>query len=570
MKEVLERMTFRFCPQCGTKLQCGFKFCPSCGEKIPCATDAEDIVTTISSPPKVDDSSSSYESAEVHGFLSSSTVSPRPALRTTRKSRHLDRKRKLNVKESPPHVTQGDSAECPTTSPEQNSVKRGVKQARTVGSPSSRSVRRKATLVQTAAEGEKGTNEATKTAQESTTDVSALAISSPGSSPNSKSLSKVRRKARLVQTAAEGEKGTNEATKTAQESTMDVSAPTISSPGSSPTSKSLSKGREHGKAKKTKNTPALEPLEDGMEVTDTTGRKWTLQRLLSQSKTELMYEVVQKGPAPNESTYVLKMGAKDGRIFNEQNFLQRAAKPLSVSKWAKQHSMDLLGIPSYVGFGFHADTYRFLIFSTIGQPLQSIMKDNKLLTEKNVLHLTCRILDALHYIHSNEYVHGDVNAENIYIQAGHSTQVYLVGYCQAFRYCPSGQHVEYREGRRALPESSLELISLDCHKGVAPSRRSDLQSLGYCMLRWHTGALPWGALVEPDKVAALKHRYMDDVPALMSHCFGWKRISNAFQSYLTAVSALQYTEQPDYSELKTLLSASLSQLGGSLNEPLVF
>ncbi|XP_054627158.1 inactive serine/threonine-protein kinase VRK3 isoform X3 [Dunckerocampus dactyliophorus] len=467
MEEDWARVTFRFCPQCGTKLQWGFKFCPSCGEKIPGAAVASGLEDTSASPnispSKVDkalkDSSGCHGSTEVHGCLSSITVSPRPALRKTRKSCRLDRVVKLNVKEAPPSKTQGDNVECTTSSPKQNPVKRGVKKAATVEFTSPRSGRGKARLFQPVEEGGK----------------------------------------------AEGP-------------TMD-----ISSPGSSPNSKSL-------------------------------------------------FKVVQKGSktTSSESSYILKMGAKDGRIFNEQNFLQRAAKPVSVDKWIKQHNMDLLGIPSCVGFGFHSDSYRFLIFSTIGQSLPSVMQDNKLLPEKTVLHLTCRLLDVLHYIHSNEYVHGDVTAENVYIQTGHPTQVYLVGYSHAFRYCPSGRHVEYSEGRRALPEGPLDFISLDAHKGVAPSRRSDLQSLGYCMLHWHTGVLPWSALADPDKVATLKQRYMGDVPALLSHCLGRKRDSSGFRSYLTAVAALQYTEQPDYSELKAKLSAALSQLGGYLDEPLVF
>lgn len=34
----------------------------------------------------------------------------------------------------------------------------------------------------------------------------------------------------------------------------------------------------------------VEPLEEGEELTDTTGKKWTLGKLLSQSTTELIYE----------------------------------------------------------------------------------------------------------------------------------------------------------------------------------------------------------------------------------------------------------------------------------------
>uniref|UniRef100_H3CV98 VRK serine/threonine kinase 3 n=1 Tax=Tetraodon nigroviridis TaxID=99883 RepID=H3CV98_TETNG len=319
--------------------------------------------------------------------------------------------------------------------------------------------------------------------------------------------------------------------------------------------------------KRAKSTSAVAPLQDGQMLTDTTGKKWSPAQLLRQSTTELIYEVARAGA--KESGHILKLGAKDGKIFNEQNFLQRAAKPSSVEKWIKQHKMDFLGIPSCVGFGLHADSYRFLIFSDVGRSLQSVMEEEKmLLSETAVLQLACRILDALHYIHTNEYVHADINAENIYIQQGDKSQVFLVGYHHAFRFCPGGQHVEYREHSRTPHEGATEFISLDMHKGAAPSRRSDLQSLAYCMLHWSTGTLPWAGFAQPGKIAAEKQRYMGDVPALLGDCFRTGTVPRAFETYVSAVMALQYTEVPDYGALRDGLSQGLRQQGGSLEQPL--
>lgn len=44
------------------------------------------------------------------------------------------------------------------------------------------------------------------------------------------------------------------------------------------------------KSKKAKHASAVEPLQEGEEVTDTAGKKWKLVKLLSQSTTELLYE----------------------------------------------------------------------------------------------------------------------------------------------------------------------------------------------------------------------------------------------------------------------------------------
>ncbi|KAM9409224.1 serine/threonine-protein kinase VRK3 isoform 2-T6 [Pholidichthys leucotaenia] len=325
------------------------------------------------------------------------------------------------------------------------------------------------------------------------------------------------------------------------------------------------------KAKKAKYAPCVDLLPEGEEVTDTTGKKWKLMNQISQSTTELIYEVLRLNSKETHHIHHIKLGTKDGRIFNEQNFLQRAAKPVSVEKWIKQNKLDFLGVPSCVGFGLHSDLYRFLIFPNMGQSLQSIIKkEKKPLSEKVVLQLACRILDVLLYIHSNEYVHADISAENIYIKPGEKSQVYLTGYCHAFRYSPGGKHVEYREASRTPHEGAVEFISLDAHKGAGPSRRSDLQSLGYCMLHWHTGSLPWTELTQPDQVASQKKRFMEDITGLLHHCFGKKKVSSAFQTYLTAVMALQYSEQPNYLALKSELGAALLQLGGSMEELLSF
>lgn len=44
------------------------------------------------------------------------------------------------------------------------------------------------------------------------------------------------------------------------------------------------------KTKRAKQVSSVEPLQDGEEVTDTTGKKWKLVKILSQTVTELIYE----------------------------------------------------------------------------------------------------------------------------------------------------------------------------------------------------------------------------------------------------------------------------------------
>uniref|UniRef100_A0A8C5EYV3 Protein kinase domain-containing protein n=2 Tax=Gopherus TaxID=38771 RepID=A0A8C5EYV3_9SAUR len=336
----------------------------------------------------------------------------------------------------------------------------------------------------------------------------------------------------------------------------EVWSPQAASPSTKVTSKAKFSPRSPRRLKSTSVTP----LPEGKILTDQNSKQWKLGKLLNQSVCGLMYEAQSaSGACPQKQRYFLKLDAKDGRIYNEQIFLQRAAKKITVDKWKRMHSVPLLGIPNCIGFGLHESNYRFLVFPELGRTVQSILGDGtNLLTEKPVFQIAIRVLDSLEYIHGNEYVHGDVTAENIYVNPDDLAEVTLAGYCFAFRYCPGGKHVAQCQGSRTPHEGTIEFISLDGHRGAGPSRRSDLQSLGYCMVKWLCGFLPWtDDLADVHKVMEQKERYQMDVVGLLRLCFGRKPIPDALHNYLQQAMALAFEEEPDYEALRKLLGKPL-------------
>ncbi|KAM9124734.1 serine/threonine-protein kinase VRK3 isoform 1-T1 [Pangshura tecta] len=328
----------------------------------------------------------------------------------------------------------------------------------------------------------------------------------------------------------------------------------------SPSTKVASKAKFSPRSPRQLKSTSVAPLPEGKILTDQNSKQWKLGKLLNQSVCGLMYEAQSaSGACPQKQRYFLKLDTKDGRIYNEQIFLQRAAKKITVDKWKRMHSVPLLGIPNCIGFGLHESNYRFLVFPELGRTVQSILDDGtNLLTEKPVFQIAIRVLDSLEYIHGNEYVHGDITAENIYVNPDDLTEVTLAGYCFAFRYCPRGKHVAQRDGSRTPHEGTIEFISLDGHRGAGPSRRSDLQSLGYCMVKWLCGFLPWtDDLADVHKVMEQKERYKTDVVGLLRLCFGRKPIPDALHNYLQQAMALAFEEEPDYEALRKLLGKPL-------------
>ncbi|XP_011766314.2 serine/threonine-protein kinase VRK3 isoform X1 [Macaca nemestrina] len=328
--------------------------------------------------------------------------------------------------------------------------------------------------------------------------------------------------------------------------------------------------------KRSRVTTSLEALPTGTVLTDKSGRQWKLKFLQTRDDQGILYEAAPTSALACDSElqkqkFSLKLDAKDGRLFNEQNFFQRAAKPLQVNKWKKLYSTPQLAIPTCMGFGVHQDKYRFLVLPSLGRSLQSALdvSPEHVLSERSVLQVACRLLDALEFLHENEYVHGNVTAENIFVDPEDRSQVTLAGYGFAFRYCPSGKHVAYVEGSRSPHEGDLEFISMDLHKGCGPSRRSDLQSLGYCMLKWLYGFLPWtNCLPNTEDIMKQKQKFTDKPGPFVGPCGHWIRPSETLQNYLKVVMALKYEEKPPYAVLRNNLEALLQDLRVSPYDPI--
>ncbi|EQB78704.1 serine/threonine-protein kinase VRK2 [Camelus ferus] len=196
-----------------------------------------------------------------------------------------------------------------------------------------------------------------------------------------------------------------------------------------------------------------------------------------------------------------------------------------------------------------------MVMERLGIDLQKISDQNGTFKKSTVLQLGIRMLDVLEYIHENEYVHGDIKAANLLLGYRNPDRVYLADYGLSYRYCPSGNHKQYQENPRKGHNGTIEFTSLDAHKGVALSRRSDLEILGYCLLRWLCGKLPWERnLKDPVAVQTAKTKYrFSSIPSCTA--------AGEIAQYLLCARDLAYDEKPNYQMLRKILNPDGMPLG---------
>ena len=113
------------------------------------------------------------------------------------------------------------------------------------------------------------------------------------------------------------------------------------------------------------------------------------------------------------------------------------------------------------------------------------------------------VVQAHKFIHEKGYTHNDVKAQNLLVGLDKNSKddVFLVDFGLACKYRDAfGFHFPEEPDERKAHDGTLEYTSRDAHTG-AHSRRGDLETLGYNMVHWAAGTLPWlTELEDPEQV----------------------------------------------------------------------
>merc|ERR1719250_247698 len=209
------------------------------------------------------------------------------------------------------------------------------------------------------------------------------------------------------------------------------------------------------------------------------------------------------------------------------------------------------------------DTYRFLVIDRLGKDLDKTFKNGaNFLSMSTVASVTVQVVNALEYIHYKGYTHNDVKAANLLLGVGDGGKdVYLVDFGLCVKYMKGGQegtHKEYRADPRKAHDGTIEYLSRDAHAGCT-SRRSDMEVLGFNIIHWLTGSLPWLPLTNnPGKVQAAKEQFMNDLEKNTAS------LPKQGQEVIEYVARLDFEEDPDYDKLRGFFMAEASKCGDNL------
>jgi len=169
---------------------------------------------------------------------------------------------------------------------------------------------------------------------------------------------------------------------------------------------------------------------------------------------------------------------------------------------------------------------------------------------KTVLMIGIQVLNRIEALHNSGYLHRDIKPDNFLIgTSDKKSRIYMIDLGLSKRYMKDNNHIEYNTNKSFT--GSFRYSSIRNHRGIEQSRRDDLESIGYMLIFFAKGCLPWQGLKGSTKSKRSTNILnVKNSKSLEDLCDGLPR---EFLLYMKYCRLLRFPQKPDYVILRDLL-----------------
>ena len=238
----------------------------------------------------------------------------------------------------------------------------------------------------------------------------------------------------------------------------------------------------------------------------------------------------------NGENFAIKMEYKD----KEQGLLEIEATIMSYLKGPN--------IPFIKSYGYSGD-FNVLVMQLLDKSLEDLINKYSTFSIKTTAMLGYQMVNILQYIHDRHIIHRDIKPDNFVMGTKEdNAKLYILDFGLAKKYRSSRTLVQYPYIKKKKLTGTARYASIHALEAYEQSRRDDLESVGYVLMYFLRGNLPWQGL----KVRSKEDRYkkiLERKKETSSEDL-CRNFPHEFFEYVEYTRNLEYEEDPDYDFLR--------------------
>ena len=216
------------------------------------------------------------------------------------------------------------------------------------------------------------------------------------------------------------------------------------------------------------------------------------------------------------------------------------------------------GIPKVYCYGNNL-AHNLLVEELLGKSLEDIFNSyGKPFSLKTVCVLGMEMIKRIQYIHSKHYIHRDIKPDNFMIGRGENEKkIYIIDFGLAKKYysVSKAQHIKFCTGKHLI--GTARYCGRNAHRGYEQGRRDDIESIGYVLMYFLLGVLPWQGL----KVKKNEDQF--ERIALKKYTTSFEELTygqpEEFLLYFKHCNNLNFEDQPNYIYLIGLFQSMIDK-----------
>lgn len=205
------------------------------------------------------------------------------------------------------------------------------------------------------------------------------------------------------------------------------------------------------------------------------------------------------------------------------------------------------------------DVVNCMTMELLGLSLEKLfVRQGKKFSVKTIMLIGKACLSRIEELQHKHFIHRDIKPDNFVTDLTRN-KLYLIDYglTKYFRNPVTLTHISYKTDKNLV--GTARYASLNTHRGIEQGRRDDLESLGYMLIYFSRGRLPWQGLkaeTKAEKYAKI-HKLKETV-SIFELC---DTLPNELYLYMVHVRGLGFDELPDYPYLHSIFENGLRSRG---------